>query len=41
MASRFLVLLLPAVLLIPGDEKTAAPVGTPAIVFDSIGGAGG
>ena len=41
MTSRFLVLMLPGLLFLPGDVETTAPDGTPAIVFDSIGGSGG
>ena len=41
MASRMFLFLVPALALLPGDAGTARPVGTPAIVFDRIGGAGG
>lgn len=41
MSSRIILLLLPSLLLVQGDEERKSPAGTPAIVFDSIGGSGG
>ena len=41
MSSRMLLLVLPSLLLVQGDGEGRSPAGTPAIVFDSIGGSGG
>jgi hypothetical protein len=41
MSSRIILLLLPSLLLVQGDGESNSPTGTPAIVFDSIGGSGG
>jgi hypothetical protein len=41
MSGRMLLLLLPSLLLVQGDGESRSPAGTPAIVFDSIGGSGG
>ena len=41
MSSRIILVLLPSLLLVQGDGESKSPKGTPAIVFDSIGGSGG